>query len=300
MSTSPRVAICTLSMDRVEYTKRMVASLEGSTSVPFDHYIIDNGSRDGTREFLRQERDRFKQVVLNPTNVGLSEGWNQALRLMGDGYDYLIKVDNDCEFVDEHWLEALIEVCERRGRRIVLSPRVEGLGPGMEGGHPRSGSESVGPWTLGLTDHVGGLCCFAPAAAYHGFRYGKTAMHGYQDVLFSLHVRRKLGWEMGYVEEVRVLHMDTTMGQEPLYPEYFEDRLVQERSVYGEHPAVTAALRLPRRLSLLVKMDRGGLLEGGLRSYLLHRAKARLRAGSSKAADGSADPASSENEAASG
>ena len=260
---SPRVAVCTLTMDRVEYTKRMLRSLEGSTSVPFDHFIIDNGSRDGTRDLLSSERGRFKRVVLNPANIGLSEGWNQALQLIGDGYDFIVKVDNDCEFVDQRWLEALIEVCEARDRRIVLSPRVEGLGPGMEGGHPRSTAETVGGWTLGHADHVGGICCFAPSEAYRRFRYGRTAMHGYQDVLFSLHVRRRLGWEMGYVEDVRVFHMDTTMGQEPLFPDYWRERLVQERVVYGEHPTVTAMLRVPRRLSLLIRMDRGGLLEGG-------------------------------------
>jgi glycosyltransferase involved in cell wall biosynthesis len=273
----PRVAVCTFTMDREAYTRRMLDSIRVTTSVPFDHYVIDNASTDGTRALLEARSSQLTQVVYNPTNVGLSVGTNQALDMLGERYDYIVKVDNDCEFKSEGWLEALIAVAEARGREVVLSPRVDGLGPGMEGGHPRYGTDRVAGFTIGLTDHIGGICCFAPTAAYRDFRYGKTALHGYQDVLFSIYVRQKLGWDMAYVEDVSVLHMDTTMAQEDVFPEYFRERLNQEREVYGEHPALTALLRVPRRIALLVKMDRGGFIEGGLPAYLFNRAKARLR-----------------------
>lgn len=278
LAPTPRVAVFTLTMDRLDYTKRMLDSLAASTRLPYDHYIVDNGSTDGTRDFLSSGAAGVKRVVWNAANVGISEGSNQALEAIGDGYDYIVKVDNDCEFVDEGWLEALVSVCEARGRRIVLSPRVDGLGPGLEGGHPRSSWVECAGYRLGLTTHVGGICAFAPAEVYEGYRFERNPLHGLQDVLFSAFVRLDLGYEMGYVEDVRVEHMDETDGQLERYPDYWELRERQKREFYGESPLVSRALWIPRRLSVLWRMDRAGLLESeNLRTYLFDRVKHRAR-----------------------
>lgn len=276
-ATAHRVAIFTLTMNRLDYTKRMLASLARTTKLAYDHFIIDNGSTDGTREFLASGTAPVRRVVLNEANLGISEGSNQALDLIGDGYDYIVKVDNDCEFVDEGWLEALIDVCEARNRKIVLSPRVEGLGPGLEGGHPRSSWTECAGRRLGLTTHVGGICALAPAEVYRGYRFEPNPLHGVQDVLFSVYVRLNLGYEMGYVEDVHVEHMDSTAGQLERHPDYWEMRSRQKREFYGESPLVTKLLWFPRRLSVLWRMDRGGLLESDLPTYLMDRVKHRMR-----------------------
>lgn len=272
----PRVAIFTLTMNRLDYTRQMISSLGSSTDVPFDHFVVDNGSVDGTRAFLESRPGRITRVLFNDANVGLPGGWNQALDLVGSDYDYVVKVDNDCEFVEAGWLEALIDVCEGRGKRIVLSPYVEGLSLGNEGGHPRHETTTCAGHVLGLSNHVGGLCLFVPSEAYQGFRFGKTPMHGNNDVRFSLYARLKLGYEMGYVEDVRVRHIETTGGQHLRYPEYWQQRPEQKTRVYGENKVVTRLLRLPRRMVLLWQMDRGGLLEGGIARYLLNRVGHRI------------------------
>lgn len=265
-------------MNRIDYTLRTLESLRSSTSVPFDHYIVDNGSTDGTQDYVRDHRSDFAEVVVNRENAGLDIATNQALDLIGGGYDYIIKVDNDCEFVDPQWLEVLLEVCEAKGGRIALSPRATGLGPPhLDGGHPRYAFETCNGYTLGLSKHVGGLCLLAPAETYSGFRFKGNALHGNQDVLFSLHVRLDVGYEMGYVEDVRVRHMDTTEGQVSRYPEYFARRDEWNRRVHGESQLVTNSLWPVRRLRFLRRLERAGLLEGGAWRYVRRHIASSVR-----------------------
>lgn len=271
------VAVFTLTMDRIEYTRRTFESLGKSTGMRFDHFVVDNGSTDGTKQFLEANRSRFKGLIINERNTGLANGWNQALDMIGDRYDYIVKVDNDCEFVQHGWLEVLVDVCEACDRRIVLSPRVEGLAaPPFDGGHPRDEWAECEGHVLGLTKHLGGICHFAPREAYRGFRFGKVPDHGNQDVRFSIHARLDLGLPMAYVEDVRVRHMDGSEGQRLRYPDYHEGRAELRRRVYGEPALVTALLRPPRRLALLLRMDRAGLIPQGLRTYAAQRVAARI------------------------
>lgn len=275
-SRRPRVAIYTITMNRLDYTRRMLDTLRRHTLVPFDHFIVDNGSEDGTAEFLEAHREKFAAVQLNRENVGVPLAVNQALDLIGNDYDYVIKVDNDCEFLETGWLRTLVHVSEQLGDGWVLSPYVEGLGEGLEGGYPREDTFDCAGLPVSRSGHVGGLCCFAPFAAYAGFRYRRAHMHGQQDVLFSLHARLDLGLQVGYVEHVRVRHMDTTQGQLSRYPEYFVDRPLQWRTVYGENRLVTSAMHPLSRLIYLRRMATAGLLGTNLWHYLLQRASSRL------------------------
>jgi glycosyltransferase involved in cell wall biosynthesis len=258
---SARIAVYTLTMNRIEYTKRMLDSIGTTTGVRFDHFVIDNGSSDGTVEYLRANANRFAGVRFNRENVGIGRAANAALDLIGPGYDYIVKVDNDCEFVDPTWLAALVDVSRASSDRIVLSPRVEGLGAGLEGGAPRYETTTVGSHPVGLACHVGGLCEFSPVAALRCYRFPRSNLHGNYDVRYSIYVRMTLGYRMGYVEDVSVRHMDTTTGQELRYPQYFAERPTQRMTVFGEPYVVTRLLWPLRRFVLLRAMHRAGIID---------------------------------------
>lgn len=53
--TDPKVAIFTLSYDRLDYTKRMWKTLQTSTEYPFDWFVLDQGSKDGSAEWLKNK-----------------------------------------------------------------------------------------------------------------------------------------------------------------------------------------------------------------------------------------------------
>ncbi|MDG1225094.1 MAG: glycosyltransferase, partial [Burkholderiales bacterium] len=60
----------------VEYTKQCVSSLV-EAETPMDRVVVvDNGSHDGTRDYLADES--FGKVILNKANLGCGVAWNQG------------------------------------------------------------------------------------------------------------------------------------------------------------------------------------------------------------------------------
>ena len=117
-----KVAIYTLTRDRILYTKRCFRSLWQNAGYPVDHYVIDNGSADGTVEWLANNKSRFALVVLCPENIGISRASNLALDIIGDNYDLVVKMDNDCEIVTPNLVAEMVKVFRDAPRPMMLSP----------------------------------------------------------------------------------------------------------------------------------------------------------------------------------
>lgn len=228
-----RVAVFTLTKDRLAYTKRMFKALDEHTNRNYDHFVVDQGSTDGTVEFLKTRK--LKKLILNDTNTGISRGSNQALDLIGDDYDYIMKMDNDAEIMTDNWLAEMVKLSVLGDDHAILSPYIEGIRSyGNDGlaGMPRIQSVKVLGHTLGLTTHIGGISVLAPASIYKNFRFNeKDYMSGQQDVSFSAYASQN-GYAIAYVEDIKIEHMDTTKGQETKYPEYFKLRQEESRTVY--------------------------------------------------------------------
>jgi len=230
-----RVAIFTLTMNRLEYTKKMFESIKKTTNYPFDHYVVDNGSTDGTKEYLKEleKEGRINKIVFNKENKGIPHSSNQAISAINpQKYDYLCKIDNDAFFKSNGWLEAMIEIY-RRNNRLCLSPYIEGLA-GMPGGTPRVVYGTVAGEFLGVVEHLGGIVTIAPSRVYWDWRWPDNAfMQGGNDVLFCSYVQ-KLGYQLAYMENYKCEHIEGTIGQEKKFPEYFEDKEYLRRTRYEE------------------------------------------------------------------
>ena len=50
-----RVAVLSLTRDRLVYTRHCFAKLHEFAGCEFDHYVLDQGSKDGTDEWLTME-----------------------------------------------------------------------------------------------------------------------------------------------------------------------------------------------------------------------------------------------------
>lgn len=231
----PRVAIFSLTYDRLEYTEKCFESLYSSAGYDFDHYIVDNGSRDGTTKYLKKLQKKYPDrvyIIENAGNVGISKASNQALELIGNGYQIIGKVDNDCLFLTEGWLAKMVDIW-KSNRLIALSCYVQGL-KDNPGGAPRETYGVIKDELIGMTRHLGGICVFSDAKAYDGFRWDEQSfLHGVQDVEFSQHIGFK-GYQMGYMENFFCEHIDGTEGQHKRYPEYFERRKKEKTTRYGK------------------------------------------------------------------
>lgn len=233
---NPRVAIFTLSYDRIDYTKRMAESLKKSTKYPYDWFILDQGSKDGSDEWLEKHAQDYAihaEVLLSPKNLGISGGSNRLLDLIqipndsGKAYQIIIKVDNDCEFMTFGWLETLIDIW-KRNHMVYLTPYPEGL-VDNPGGAPRVGYSFIGDYFVEVSYHLSGLCAFADARAYKGFRWSDRFLHGNQDREASISFSKKR-FMPAYIPIHRVMHMDTTVGQHEKYKKYFEKRIEEKRT----------------------------------------------------------------------
>ena len=76
----------------LDLTKRCVDSLAGQT-IPIDLLVIDNGSVDGTSEWLREQRI---YTIRNKTNEGVTAAWNLGLGIFFHfGASHVLVPNND-------------------------------------------------------------------------------------------------------------------------------------------------------------------------------------------------------------
>lgn len=85
-----------ITYNRLPYTKLSLASILADPHEDFRLTIWDNGSTDGTREYLKTQVSdpRIADIVLSKENVGQTEAVNQIWG--GATTDLLGKLDNDC------------------------------------------------------------------------------------------------------------------------------------------------------------------------------------------------------------
>jgi len=231
-----KVAIYTLTRDRLEYTKHCFSVLREKAGYPFDHFVVDNGSEDGTAEWLAKNAKDFEAITRFSENKGISEGSNQALRMIafkeencGQKYDLIIKMDNDCEVVTQDILQKIVRIYEtvidfENIPKYILSPRVQGINNQPS----RVRMDTILGHAIGLTAIVGGLFHVVPRGVYKQYTYPlNTPKARGQDDDFCAWARKE-GHEVGYIEDLIVNHYETTNGQAQRFPKYFERKRQEE------------------------------------------------------------------------
>ena len=200
-----KIAIYTMTRDWLDYTKRMFSQLK-NCGVEYDHFVLDNGSTDGTPEWLKKQD--LKWLSLSPDNKGLWQGIKLILDETDNfkGYDLVLKLDNDMEFPEDNWLKDLIEVYESRDFDL-MSPFVEGIQKGR-GGVRRIRIEDG----IGVVKQLGGASLLCKPEHY-GFPVPNLGKAQGWDRWFSL------GMRCGIVENIHVKH--DTVKQEEEKPDYY-------------------------------------------------------------------------------
>ena len=225
-----KVAIFTLTRDRLDMTKATLASMrERRPGHAYDHWFFDQGSSDGTPGWLRQNAPMASIVELGE-NKGLHVAMNLAHEaLLGAGYDFIMKVDNDIEFKTVHWLKKLLRAQALLAPGSILAPRVLNLR------HPPEvfARKRIGDFTFSFLDIVGGAARLMPRASITDFRFNERMPLAWGgDATFANHCARNV-IPMAYVEDVRVRHMLDDEEQEKVNPEYFQRRTFEAYIPYA-------------------------------------------------------------------
>jgi hypothetical protein len=210
-----RVAVITLTRDRLDYTKHCFASLERNAGCDYDHYVLDNASEDGTGEWLLDWLTTGA-VCISDENIGVCRGANQILEFLEpDEYDVIVRFDNDCEVTQKDTLKTVAGLCDEYG--AILAPRVLGL----NNPPPTLATVAMGGHYVDTTAILGGIFMAIPAFVFteHEYRFDET-MPKYAGDEKIVPFWRSLGGVCGYVRDVSVNHYQTSEGQKTTYPEY--------------------------------------------------------------------------------
>ena len=100
------VAIVVLAWNGLAYTRKCLDSITRTLGGRHRIIVVDNGSTDGTVEYLRAQTGI--QTVLNSSNLGYAAGNNLGLQLLDLSEDVVL-LNNDTELRQGNWLELLQE-----------------------------------------------------------------------------------------------------------------------------------------------------------------------------------------------
>lgn len=90
-----RLLVIIVTYNAMQWIERCFASLEVSEVAP-DVFVVDNGSTDGTREWLIAHKNEYLCVHFSERNLGFGAANNIGLRLMlEEGYEYAYLLNQD-------------------------------------------------------------------------------------------------------------------------------------------------------------------------------------------------------------
>jgi GT2 family glycosyltransferase len=124
----PLISIVTLTHNKLAVTARCLTTLLQTEYPNWEMIIIDNGSSDGTPDWLdeftiqAEARDFAVTVHRNDTNIGCSTARNQGIERASGSY--LVFIDNDVALRTRSWLEGLLRALEAEPSGGMIGPKL--------------------------------------------------------------------------------------------------------------------------------------------------------------------------------
>jgi len=199
-------SIMIVTYNRLELTKKTLDNIFKTTKYPYNIIFVDNGSIDGTVEYLDktlyQKTEHFESfrdyaIISNKDNLGIAIGRNQCLREAVRKYDddWLVTFDNDVA-VPDGWLTEAIDI-------LKLNPQYASIGVnfedktfpiiklnGKEFQHKNQGN-------LGTACMVFNKSLHKMLGYFNHTDYGK---YGEEDADWGMRTR-VIGFQLGYIKE---------------------------------------------------------------------------------------------------
>ncbi len=113
------VAILVLNFNGKHLLEECLTSLHRLT-IPVDVYVVDNGSTDGSSEFLGERFPEVRLIELG-RNCGFAAGYNQAVREVS--HRWVTLLNNDAALAPG-WLEAMLQASRHEPRAAILGGKL--------------------------------------------------------------------------------------------------------------------------------------------------------------------------------
>jgi len=220
MGVEPLVVTIVLNWNGKEVIADCLNSLLASDYPNLRVIVVDNGSVDGSAEYLKAEFPSV-ELICSPTNLGFTGGNNLGIRrTLEEGADYVLLLNNDT-VIDRECVSHLVRVAESNPRYGALNPKMYYFDP------PSRLWFAGGAFSLwrGVSEHWGrkaldegqydtqrevtfanGCALFIRASALEEVGLLDETLFSYaEDVDLSIRMRRA-GYQLVYVPQARLWH----------------------------------------------------------------------------------------------
>ncbi len=264
---SCRVSVIVLNWNGRRYLDGCLSSLRSQTFPDFEIILVDNGSTDGSVEWVEVHFPQVR-IIRNAQNVGFAAGNNQAIRASRTGY--IVTLNNDTR-VEPDWLASLVAEAERDpgvgmcASKMLFADRPDiinstgisldpvGIAWDRRGGEADDGRE---------TEPVQ---VFGPCAGAALYRRSMLDQIGLFDEHFFAYLgdvdlawrARLAGWRCLYVPHARVYHVHSATAVEG---SPFKNRLLGRNKVWTIVKNYGPDGRLLAYLPLIVLYDLAAVL----------------------------------------
>jgi rhamnopyranosyl-N-acetylglucosaminyl-diphospho-decaprenol beta-1,3/1,4-galactofuranosyltransferase len=255
------ISIVVLTHNRHELLRRCVNDVLLRTSEKTREIVIwDNGSDDGTREYLEGLTDRRIRVVRSPENLGMN-AYGRAFGLATQ--DYLIELDDDVIEAPARWDETLLEA-------FLRLPKIGYLAASLVDDPNDSASryltylrEQRNAYTRRelngvaiLEGPTGGSCTMTSRELYNrvgGFKQNTKFVYWREDAAYVKALKR-LGYGSAVLESLSVWHAGGPYYSKPIAaknPLYIHEARVRARKDFVKR----LILRVPFAAELNARYD---------------------------------------------
>ncbi len=228
----PDVSVVIPVFNKLELTRVCVDSLlKQGAAATFEIIVVDNGSSDGSRQWLAQQEAQGRlRLVVNPENLGFSRGCNVGAAAARGRY--ILFLNNDMEAL-ENWLDPMVDTLDRdpevgiAGAKLLFADNTVQHGgvalvqfddpAGTIGGIHLGYRKPTSAGNTGRPQYqqiVTGACLLIRPevlAACGGFDEGYW--NGNEDVDLCLKAGQ-LGWKVVYRPESVIYHYESQSGAE--------------------------------------------------------------------------------------
>jgi GT2 family glycosyltransferase len=218
----PDVSVVVVTWNGRQHLDACLASVEAQRGVAIETILVDNGSTDGTSDYVRA-RFPWVRLVSLAENRGFAGGNNAGVREAAGRFVAFLNNDTSA---DPGWLAALLSGIDEPGRFALVTSRIvymhdpnviDSAGDGVlrwGGAFKRHHGEAAS--AAAATQEVFGICgaaCMMPKAVFDeigGFDEDFFASH--EDVDLSYRARLR-GYRCRYVAQAVVRHVGSaTLG----------------------------------------------------------------------------------------
>ncbi|MCX7840627.1 MAG: glycosyltransferase family 2 protein [Anaerolineae bacterium] len=226
---TPDLSISIPTLQAKDFLRDCLRSIYAHTHCSFEIIVVDNASRDGTLEMLRDEFSAVR-VIANNTNVGFAKAINQALRVSQGRYALLL--NNDTVVLPDA-LDRLVAFADAHPQVGICGPKILNRDGTLQKQCRRSYAT---PWDLfcyfsGLStlfphsplfarylmtyrdenethpaDAVSGACMLIRRAVIEQIGLLDEQFFAYQEDTDYCFRAKRAGWQVYYYPEAQIIH----------------------------------------------------------------------------------------------